>query len=93
MWSGAGAWSHAPGRCASATTRAADQPDQPDQPDESYQPYASHADDSDQPGDPNTNESAEPSAAALTVDESSRPNWQPVLAGGAAAINTPVLYR
>jgi hypothetical protein len=79
VWRGAGSWSHAPGRCASATTRAADQPDQPhkrDKPDQARKPHADEcfepdARDSDQPDDPNNNEFAEPSAPALAVDESS----------------------
>jgi hypothetical protein len=78
VWSGAGAWSHAPGRCASATTRVADQPDQPDQPhkpDEPDQARKPHADkcfepdagDSDQSDEPDTYDSNKPSAAALAV--------------------------
>ncbi len=68
MWRGAGAWSHAPGRCASATTRAANEPDQPHKPNEPDEP-----DEPDQAPEPRADESFEPNARdsnapALIVD-------------------------
>jgi hypothetical protein len=76
VWRGAGAWSHAPGRCASATTRAAHQPDEPHQPDESDEPDQARKPYADEPfepdardsREPDTHHSNEPNAPALVVD-------------------------